>query len=174
MQNPISYSFGEGETVKGNAQDADKNQQLETLESANEELKTKLQESESKNKELESKAQELETLRSASESKIQDLQKQLGSKNKELEDNKDRKPPAVNVQGVKSKVNYASASFILSGVCTVGASLATPYLAICIALAVAASVFLALGGYCLYKANTILSNVEVDQQDNQQLLESSL
>lgn len=205
MQNPISYSFGEGETVKGDAQDADKNQQLETLKSANEELKTKLQESESKNKELESKAQELEILkdennnlkiklqesesknkelgskaqrleilRSASESKIQDLQKQLESKNKELEDNKDRKPPAVNVQGVKSKVNYASASFILSGVCAVGASLATPYLAICIALAVAASVFLALGCYCLYKANTILSHVEVDQQDNQQLLESSL
>jgi hypothetical protein len=59
-------------------------------------------------------------------------------------------------------------------VCAVGASLATPYLAICAILAVAASVFLALGCYCLYKANTALSDVKVDQQDNQRLLESSL
>ncbi|MDR2548537.1 MAG: hypothetical protein LBC34_03555 [Rickettsiales bacterium] len=58
--------------------------------------------------------------------------------------------------------------------CAVGASLATPYLAICAILAVAASVFLALGCYCLYKANTALSDVKVDQQDNQRLLESSL
>ncbi|MDR2978386.1 MAG: hypothetical protein LBU56_03130 [Rickettsiales bacterium] len=237
MQNPISYSFREGEMVKGSTRDADKNQQLEALKSANKELHTKLQEFknkskelkeeldrkasevntltekkgrlekelgsvkqglaekdkelESKNKELENKIQDLQTrLKSKDEelkSKIQQLKaledenkelktklQESESKNKELEDNKDRKPPAVNVQGVKGKVNYASASFILSGVCAAGASLATPYLAICATLAVAASVFLALGCYCLYKANTTLSNVEVDQQDNQRLLESSL
>jgi peptidoglycan hydrolase CwlO-like protein len=172
----------ENEKLKGEIQ------QLEVLKNANEELNTKLQESENKIQklealksenesqiqQLESRVKELEVLKSANESQIKDLQEQLESKNKELEDDKNSKPPAVNVQGVKSKVNYASASFILSWVCAVGASLATPYLAMCATLAVAASVFLALGCYCLYKANTALSNVEVDQQDNQQLLESSL
>jgi myosin heavy subunit len=142
-------------------------QELEALKSASEKLKGEIQQ-------LESRVKELEALKSEDESQIKDLQKQLESRNKELEDNKDSKPSAVNAQGVKSKVNYASASFILSGMCAVGASLATPYLAICVTLAVAASVFLALGFYCLYKANTTLSNVKVDQQDNQRLLESSL
>ncbi|MCA4774423.1 TomO hydrophobic C-terminal domain-containing protein [Wolbachia endosymbiont of Mansonella perstans] len=151
-----------------------KTQQLKALEDENNNLKIKLQEFENKNKELESKAQELEALKSANESQIKDLQKQLQSRNKELKDSQDRKPLVVNVQGVKGKVNYAYASFILSGVSAVGASLATPYLVICTTLAVAASVFLALGCYYLYKANTALSNVKVDQQDNQRLLESSL
>ncbi|MGL9726183.1 MAG: TomO hydrophobic C-terminal domain-containing protein [Wolbachia sp.] len=36
-------------------------------------------------------------------------------------------------------------------------------LAICIALAVAVFASFAIGGYCSYKANTALSDVEVDQ-----------
>ncbi|MCM1002560.1 TomO hydrophobic C-terminal domain-containing protein [Wolbachia pipientis] len=263
MQNPISYSFREGEMGKEKAQGANKNQQLETpkseneglkdenqqlealkstnkkLEDENKELKTKLQEFEnvqaqlankekkiselngqvtklieeknqleenlnatkqslnekdkelkSKDEELKNETQQLETLKGENEKlkgKIQQLEalkseneelktklQESEDRNKELEDNKDSKPSAINVQGVKSKVKYASASFILSGVCAVGASLATPYLAICATLAIAASVFLALGCHYLYKANTTLNNVKVDQPDNQRLLGSSL
>ncbi|MEY2393505.1 hypothetical protein AB6N09_04815 [Wolbachia endosymbiont of Tettigetta isshikii] len=45
----------------------------------------------------------------------------------------------------------------------VGASLTVPYLAICIALTVAAFAALAVGFYCLYKANTSLNDVKADQ-----------
>ncbi|MDG7055814.1 MAG: hypothetical protein LJD31_04800 [Wolbachia endosymbiont of Menacanthus eurysternus] len=149
----------------------EKNQLDKDLNSTKQSLDAKDKELKNKNKELESKIQKLEELKSAYESQIKDLQEQLESRNKELEDNKDSKPSAVNAQGVKSKVNYTSTFFVLSGVCAVGASLATPYLAICAILAVAASVFLALGCHCLYKANTALSDVKV-QQDSQLLLES--
>lgn len=37
------------------------------------------------------------------------------------------------------------------------------YLAICLTLAVAASIFLIVGSYYLYKANTALSDVKADQ-----------
>ncbi|MCA4775421.1 hypothetical protein IHO40_05040 [Wolbachia endosymbiont of Mansonella ozzardi] len=157
------------------------NEKDEELKNKNKELESKAQEleelknvNEGETQQLESRVKELEELKSENESQIKGLQKQLESRNKELKDSQDRKPIVVNVQGVKGKVNYASASFILSGVSAVGASLATPYLVICTTLAVAASVFLALGCYYLYKANTALSNVKVDQQDNQRLLESSL
>ncbi|WP_458695110.1 TomO hydrophobic C-terminal domain-containing protein, partial [Wolbachia pipientis] len=62
----------------------------------------------------------------------------------------------------RKQTNYASASFVLAGMFAIGASL-TPYLAVCIILAVAASIFLIAGGCCLYKANTALSDVKADQ-----------
>lgn len=63
----------------------------------------------------------------------------------------------------RKQSNYASASFILAGMFAVGVSLTIPYLALCITLAVAASIFLIAGGCCLYKANTALSDVKADQ-----------
>ncbi len=66
----------------------------------------------------------------------------------------------------KKQSNYPSVSFILSGVFAVGASLTMSHLAICISLTVAALTFLALGCYYSYKANTALSNIEVDQIGN--------
>ncbi|MDM8334896.1 hypothetical protein [Wolbachia pipientis] len=72
--------------------------------------------------------QELNSVQQSLDAKARELE----SKNKELEDNKNRKPSAVDTQRVKGKVNYASASFILSGMCAVGASLTILYLVICI------------------------------------------
>ncbi|WP_246165583.1 TomO hydrophobic C-terminal domain-containing protein [Wolbachia endosymbiont of Cardiocondyla obscurior] len=95
------------------------------------------------------------------ESQIQSLQEQLESKNKEL-NGKNEKFLGASTHS-KRQGNYASVSFVLSGAFAVGASLTIPYLAICITFAVAASIFLAVGCYCSYKANTALSNVEVDQ-----------
>ncbi|WP_425386620.1 TomO hydrophobic C-terminal domain-containing protein [Wolbachia endosymbiont (group A) of Barypeithes pellucidus] len=59
--------------------------------------------------------------------------------------------------------NYASAAFVIAGVFAVGTSLTIPYLAICFTLAVAASISLIVGGCYLYKANTALSDVGIDQ-----------
>ncbi len=73
----------------------------------------------------------------------------------------------------KRQGNYASVSFVLSGAFAVGASLTMFHLAMCISLAVAALTFLAVGCYCSYKANTALSDVKIDQQ-NERLLENSL
>lgn len=118
-------------------------------------LKTKLQESESKSKGL--------------ESRIENLQKQLESKNKEL-NGKNEKFLGASTNS-KRQGNYASVSFVLSGAFAVGASLTISYLAICIALAVAALTFLTVGCYCSYKANTALSNVEVDNCVNPAVVE---
>ncbi|GKS79307.1 MULTISPECIES: hypothetical protein [Wolbachia] len=89
---------------------------------------------------------------------------QLSSENIQLQTQnlnaKNKKLLAVSAQSRK-QVTYASVSFVLSGAFAVGASLTIPYLAICITFAVAASIFLAVGCYCSYKANTALSNVEV-------------
>ncbi len=62
----------------------------------------------------------------------------------------------------KRQGNYASTSLVLFGTFAVGASLTMIHLAICISLAVAALTFLAVGCYCAYKANTALSNVEIE------------
>ncbi|MEY2393155.1 TomO hydrophobic C-terminal domain-containing protein [Wolbachia endosymbiont of Tettigetta isshikii] len=137
-------------------------------------LENKLKELKSKYEEPINQAQRLETLKGENEKLIGKVE-QLKNRVEELKElKKDSKPEAVNFQGVKSKVNYASASFILSMVCAVGASFVTSYLAICATLAIAASVFLALGCYCSYKSNIALSDVKVNQPDNQRLLESSL
>ncbi|MGL9758807.1 MAG: ankyrin repeat domain-containing protein [Wolbachia sp.] len=80
-------------------------------------------------------------------------EKDLGNENKKLS--------TVSAQSRK-QVTYASVSFVLSGALAVGASLTMFRLAICISLAVAASTFLVVGCYCAYKANTALSNVEIE------------
>nr|WP_253308992.1 hypothetical protein [Rickettsia endosymbiont of Ceutorhynchus assimilis] len=81
-----------------------------------------------------------------------------------LQENEDEntKLPVASDQSRKQS-NYASAAFVIAGVFAVGASLTIPYLAICLTLAVAASIFLIAGGCCLYKANTALSDVKADQ-----------
>lgn len=71
----------------------------------------------------------------------------------------------------RKQSNYAFASFILFGAFAVGAGLTMFHLAICISLAVAALTFLAVGCYCLYEANTALSNVEVDNDVNTAVVE---
>lgn len=76
--------------------------------------------------------------------------------------NRNRKFSVVNPQARK----YASAFFVLSSACAVGASLTIPCLVLCITLAFAASIAFTLGCYCLYKGNTVLSNVEIDQRSN--------
>ncbi|MDX5526939.1 MAG: hypothetical protein O7167_03560 [Wolbachia endosymbiont of Andrena nigroaenea] len=125
-----------------------KTKQLVVVESKNNDLKTQVQKSESTNEQL--------------ENQIKNLEKQLKSKNKDIEGKKE-KNLTVSARKIKDKISYASAFFILSGVCAVGASLIIPYLAICITLAIVAFIFLATGCYCSYKANTALSNIEVDQ-----------
>lgn len=82
--------------------------------------------------------------------------KESESKNKELNEKF-----LEAVTNSKRQGNYASVSFISSGAFAVGASLTIPYLAICIAFAIATLFSLAVGCYCLHKANTVLSNVEV-------------
>ncbi|NEV49244.1 hypothetical protein EUZ93_01835 [Wolbachia pipientis] len=107
------------------------------------------------------------------------LEQALTTKTQELEamtrklkelNGKNKKFSEANTQSIR-RGNYASTFFILSGVCAVGASLTIPYSAICVTLAVAASIFLAVGYYCLYKANTALSNVEVDNCVNPAVVE---
>ncbi|WP_338482376.1 hypothetical protein [Wolbachia endosymbiont (group A) of Ophion costatus] len=94
--------------------------------------------------------------------KITTLQQEL---DKKISEDKNKKPSAVEFQSRKQS-NCASVSFILSGVSSVGAGLIMSHLAICISLTVAALTFLAVGCYCLYKASTALSNIEVDQIRN--------
>ncbi|WP_375315963.1 hypothetical protein [Wolbachia endosymbiont (group A) of Colletes cunicularius] len=125
-----------------------KTKQLVVVESKNNDLKTQVQKSESTNEQL--------------ENQIKNLEKQLKSKNKDIEGKKE-KDLTVSARKIKDKISYVSAFFILSGVCAVGASLTMPYLAICITLAIVAFIFLATGCYCSCKANTALSNIEVDQ-----------
>ncbi|WP_353274631.1 hypothetical protein [Wolbachia endosymbiont (group B) of Hofmannophila pseudospretella] len=55
--------------------------------------------------------------------------------------------------------NYASSSFVLSGAFAVGSCLTVSNLEICISFAVAASVCIAIGCYCSYKASSVLSDV---------------
>ncbi|WP_353277193.1 hypothetical protein [Wolbachia endosymbiont (group B) of Villa cingulata] len=125
--------------------------QLIVVESKNNDLKAQVQKSESTNEQL--------------ENQIKNLEKQLKSKNKDIEGKKE-KDLTVSTRKTKDKINYASAFFILSVVCTVGANLPIPYLIIRITFAVIASASLLVGLYCSCKANTALKNVEVDQQSN--------
>ncbi|WP_458694699.1 TomO hydrophobic C-terminal domain-containing protein [Wolbachia endosymbiont of Anopheles demeilloni] len=103
-------------------------------------MKTRLQEYENKSEVLE-----------------KSLQKQFKSKNEELSEKFLKARTYSKRQG-----NYASVSFVLSGVLAVGTSLTIFHLAMCISLAVAALAFLAVGCYCSYKANTALNNVKIE------------
>lgn len=107
---------------------------------------------------------ELKKHESTLENRVKDLQKQFEGKNKEL-NSKYEKFLGASINS-KRQGSYASISFVLSGASAVGASLTMFHLAICLSFAVAALIFLAAGCYCLYKANTALSNVEIDQTTN--------
>ncbi|MBS9529957.1 hypothetical protein INQ25_00810, partial [Wolbachia endosymbiont of Rhagoletis cerasi] len=142
-----------------------------------------LQERDSAQRELAAKTNELEGVKYQLREKERDLgvvnqralqergsaQRELAAKTKEL-NGKNKKFSEANTQSIRQG-NYASTFFILSGVCAVGVSLTIPYLAICITFAVAASIFLAVGCYCSYKANTALSNVEVKNGVNPAVVE---
>lgn len=107
---------------------------------------------------------ELKKHKSTLENRIEGLQKQLEGKNKELNSKYEKFLGAST--NSKRQGNYASISFVLSGAFAIGASLTMFHLAMCLSLAVAALIFLTAGCYCLYKANTTLSNVEIDQTTN--------
>ncbi|MHC3897601.1 UNVERIFIED_CONTAM: AAA family ATPase [Wolbachia endosymbiont of Nasonia longicornis] len=107
---------------------------------------------------------ELKKHESTLENRVKDLQKQFEGKNKEL-NSKYEKFLGASINS-KRQGSYASISFVLSGASAVGASLTMFHLAMCLSLAVAALIFLAAGCYCLHKANTTLSNVEIDQTTN--------
>ncbi|KLT22854.1 AAA ATPase family protein [Wolbachia endosymbiont of Armadillidium vulgare str. wVulC] len=113
---------------------------------------------------LESMVTELKKHESTLENRVKDLQKQFEGKNKELNSKYEKFLGASN--NSKRQGSYASISFVLSGASAVGASLTMFHLAMCLSFAVAALIFLAAGCYCLYKANTTLSNVEIDQTTN--------
>ncbi|MBH5362631.1 ankyrin repeat domain-containing protein [Wolbachia endosymbiont of Kradibia gibbosae] len=158
------------ETNKLNATIGTLNTQLtkqkEALGSANQEvtrLKNTIEELEGIKNQLREKEQELNSTKQDLVKKASEVT-QLSSENIQLQTQnlnaKNKKLLAVSAQSRK-QVTYASVSFVLSGAFAVGASLTIPYLAICITFAVAASIFLAVGCYCSYKANTALSNVEV-------------
>ncbi|WP_353280156.1 DnaJ domain-containing protein [Wolbachia endosymbiont (group A) of Phasia obesa] len=158
------------ETNKLNATIGTLNTQLtkqkEALGSANQEvtrLKNTIEELEGIKNQLTEKEQELNSTKQDLVKKASEVT-QLSSENIQLQTQnlnaKNKKLLAVSAQSRK-QVTYASVSFVLSGAFAVGASLTIPYLAICITFAVAASIFLAVGCYCSYKANTALSNVEV-------------
>ncbi|WP_265037745.1 host RNA manipulator TomO [Wolbachia endosymbiont (group A) of Hylaeus communis] len=118
------------------------NDQLKSNDVRVKELNNKL-----KSKELNNTHGQLEN-----KSKLENQIKELSCKNQKLSKASTHS---------KRQSNYASVSFVLSGVFAVGASLTMFHLVICISLAVAALTFLAVGFYCSYKANTALSNVEV-------------
>lgn len=82
---------------------------------------------------------------------------ELQAQNQDLK-NKNRKLSEASIYN-RRQSDYASASFMLSGAFAVGACSTISNLEICISLAVAASVFIAIGCYCSYKASTVLSDV---------------
>ncbi|WP_353287696.1 hypothetical protein [Wolbachia endosymbiont (group B) of Gerris lacustris] len=82
---------------------------------------------------------------------------ELQAQNQDLK-NKNRKLSEANIYN-RRQSNYSSASFVLSGAFAVGSCLTVSNLEICISLAVAASVCIAIGCYCSYKASSILSDV---------------
>lgn len=124
------------------------------IEGLNDQLKSNDVRVKELNNKLESKSKELNNTHGQLEnkSKLENQIKELSCKNQKLSKASTHS---------KRQSNYASVSFVLSGVFAVGASLTMFHLVICISLAVAALTFLAVGFYCSYKANTALSNVEV-------------
>ncbi|OAL98201.1 TomO hydrophobic C-terminal domain-containing protein [Wolbachia endosymbiont of Dactylopius coccus] len=123
------------------------NEQLRNKDSHIEGLNDQLKSNDVRVKELNNTHGQLEN-----KSKLENQIKELSCKNQKLSKASTHS---------KRQSNYASVSFVLSGVFAVGASLTMFHLVICISLAVAALTFLAVGFYCSYKANTALSNVEV-------------
>lgn len=132
-------------------------QRLENLEGEFERTKARLTE---KEQELNKVVSE----RTRGTSKISQLERDLRQERLELQaqnqdlKNKNRKLSEASIYN-RRQSNYASASFVLSGAFAIGACLTISNLEICISLAVAAFVFIAIGCYCSYKASTVLSDV---------------
>ncbi|MFP3031309.1 MAG: ankyrin repeat domain-containing protein [Wolbachia sp.] len=91
-------------------------------------------------------------------------QERLSSENRLLRSNKNEKPSQAISPG-KKQSNYAYAFFILSGALTgcVGLAILYDYLVIGACLTAVALVLFLVGCHSLYKANTILSDVESTQ-----------
>ncbi|WP_246038584.1 TomO hydrophobic C-terminal domain-containing protein [Wolbachia endosymbiont of Leptopilina clavipes] len=132
-------------------------QRLENLEGELERTKAQLAE---KEQELNRTVDE----RTRDTDKISQLERDLRQERLELQaqnqdsKNKNRKLSEASIYN-RRQSNYASASFVLSGAFAIGACLTISNLEICISLAVAALVFIAIGCYCSYKASTVLSDV---------------
>ncbi|WP_425384422.1 TomO hydrophobic C-terminal domain-containing protein [Wolbachia endosymbiont (group B) of Eupithecia inturbata] len=139
-------------------------QQLENLRNELERTKAQLTE---KEQELNRAVSE----RTRDTNKILKLERNLGQGRLELQTqnqdskNKNRKLSEASIYN-RRQSNYASASFVLSGAFAIGACLTISNLEICISLAVAALVFIAIGCYCSYKASTVLSDVTSTEFDN--------
>ncbi|WP_264730670.1 ankyrin repeat domain-containing protein [Wolbachia endosymbiont (group B) of Episyrphus balteatus] len=130
-------------------------QQLENLRNELERTKIRLTE---KEKELNRVVSERDTNKiSQLERNFRQERSELQAQNQDLK-NKNRKLSEANIYN-RRQSNYAYASFVLSGAFAVGACLTISNLEICISLAVAALVFIAIGCYCSYKASTVLSDV---------------
>ncbi|WP_458694875.1 TomO hydrophobic C-terminal domain-containing protein [Wolbachia endosymbiont of Drosophila simulans] len=138
--------------------------QLENLRSELERTKIRLRE----------KEQELDRVvsgRTRDTDKISQLERdlrqerlKLQAQNQDLK-NKNRKLSEASIYN-RRQSNYASSSFVLSGAFAVGSCLTVSNLEICISFAVAASVCIAIGCYCSYKASAVLSDVTSTQFDN--------
>lgn len=132
-------------------------QRLENLEGELERIKTQLRE---KEQELNKAVSE----RTVYTDKILQLERgfsqerlELQAQNRDLK-SKNRKLSEASIYN-RRQSDYASASFVLSGAFAFGACLTISNLEICISLAVAAFVFIAIGCYCSYKVITVLSDV---------------
>ncbi|WP_264686438.1 TomO hydrophobic C-terminal domain-containing protein [Wolbachia endosymbiont (group B) of Rhopobota naevana] len=137
-------------------------QQLENLRNELERTKIRLTE---KEKELNRVVSERDTNKiSQLERNFRQERSELQAQNQDLK-NKNRKLSEANIYN-RRQSNYAYASFMLSGAFAVGACLTISNLEICISLAVAALVFIAIGCYCSYKASTVLSDVTSTELGN--------
>lgn len=106
----------------------------------------------------------LNTVNSLGQIRQEKLNSQQTKTNNPIMDNESKKFLAASDQDRKQVVYAsASASFVLSGLLVLGAFLTISYLALCTSLTVAALALFAVGCYCLYKASTALSNVEINQ-----------
>ena len=92
---------------------------------------------------------------------------QLRAQNQDL-NNKNKKFSEASAQG-RQQSNYTYAALIVAGTFAVVASLTMPYLAVCTTLAIAASIFFAVGCYSLCKTNTTLSNAKVNRTSSADL-----
>ncbi|MFP3030096.1 MAG: ankyrin repeat domain-containing protein [Wolbachia sp.] len=131
--------------------------QLENLRDEFERTKTQLRKKEQElNKAVSERTRDTNKI-SQLERDFRQERLELQAQNQDLK-NKNRKLSEANIYN-RRQSNYASASFVLSGAFAVGTCLTISNLEICISLAVAASVFIAIGCYCSYKASTVLSDV---------------
>ncbi|MHC3897653.1 UNVERIFIED_CONTAM: hypothetical protein LBW93_01830 [Wolbachia endosymbiont of Nasonia longicornis] len=132
-------------------------QRLENLEGELERTKARLTEKEKElNRVVSEKTRDTNKI-SQLERNFRQERSELQAQNQDLK-NKNRKLSEANIYN-RRQSNYSSASFVLSGAFAVGSCLTVSNLEICISLAVAASVCIAIGCYCSYKASSVLSDV---------------